>query len=148
MGMFDYIRVEGHEVPGLETRLVEEGQDRSESLVGELAVFQTKDMDNCLSVYVIKYGRLFERIYETEEILEEEARYGRSGDNLPSSRVPRRRRTGSYEDEDTGYHGDLRFYAVREDLGLADEPGSGLLEFRARFTHGDLEWIRPAEENG
>jgi hypothetical protein len=45
---------------------------------------------------------------------------------------------------DLDYHGDIRFYATKKELGLADEWGSGLLEFKARFTHGDLEWIRPA----
>ncbi|MGH3088575.1 MAG: hypothetical protein ACRDSJ_14805 [Rubrobacteraceae bacterium] len=31
----------------------------------------------------------------------------------------------------------------RRDLGLADE--RGLVEFKARFTRSDLEWISPRE---
>ncbi len=48
------------------------------------------------------------------------------------------------EDRDLDYHGDLRFYALANELGLTEERGSGLAEFRARFTRGDLEWIKPA----
>jgi hypothetical protein len=79
VGMFDYVRVEGHKLPGLDPRILEESQDKNESLAEGPAVFQTKDMENCLSIYVIKDGRLFERIHETEEVPEEEsARYDRS----------------------------------------------------------------------
>ncbi len=107
--MFDYVRVEGHELPALDPGLFERIQDQS--LEEEPAVLQTKDIDNCLGVYVIKYGRLFERLHE---------------------------------DRDLDYHGDLRFYALANELGLTEERGSGLAEFRARFTRGDLEWIKPA----
>jgi hypothetical protein len=147
MGMFDYVRVEGYELPGLDPRLVAERQDRNESLAEGPAVFQTKDMENCLSTYVIKEGRLFERIHETEEIPEEESgRYDRSeGEGTFFGRW-RPRRVVSYEDVDLDYHGDIRFYAAKKELELAEEWESGLLEFKARFTHGDLEWIRPAAE--
>ncbi len=112
MGMFDYVRVEGHELPGLDPKIFEESLN--ESPVEEPPVFQTKDMDNCLSVYAIKRGRLFER---------------------------------SHQDRDLDYHGDLRFYALKSELGLSEERGSGLMEFKARFTHGDLEWIKPVTES-
>lgn len=138
MGMFDYVRVEGHELPGLDRRLVEES--RNESLAKVPTVFQTKDMDNCLGVYIIKGGRLFERIYETEKAPEEER--NRRAEEGPSSPRPRLTRTGRHEGRDLDYHGDLRFYALKNELGLTEERGSGLMEFRARFTHGDLEWIK------
>ncbi len=48
MGMFDYIRVEGHVLPGLDPNLFERKQDNNESLGQEPAVFQTKDLDNYL----------------------------------------------------------------------------------------------------
>ena len=41
------------------------------------------------------------------------------------------------------YHGDVRFYASKKDLGQAEDGGSGLVKFVARFTHSDLKWIRP-----
>ena len=107
MGMFDYVRVEGYDLPGLAPELFEESLDRSSA--EELSVFRTKDLDNHLGVYVIKCGRLFER---------------------------------SHHNRDLGYQGDLRFYALESELGLAEERGSGLMEFRARFTRGDLEWIK------
>ncbi len=110
--MFDYVRVEGHELPGLAPGL--SGESLNESPAEELPVFQTKDMDNCLGTYVIKRGRLFGR---------------------------------SHQDRDLEYHGDLRFYALKSELGLAEERGGGLMEFRARFTHGDLEWIKPVMES-
>lgn len=111
MGMFDYVKVEGHELPGLDPERLEESQNGSPA---EEPAFQTKDMDNCLSVYVIKRGRLFER---------------------------------SLQDRDLDHHGDLRFYALKSELGL-DERGGGLMEFKARFTRGDLEWIKPVTESG
>ncbi len=46
MGMFDYVRVEGHKLPGLDPRVLEESQDKNESLAEGPAVFQTKDMEN------------------------------------------------------------------------------------------------------
>ena len=48
MGMFDYIRLEGHVLPGLDPNLFEREQDDSESPGQEPAVFQN--------------SRLFERI--------------------------------------------------------------------------------------
>lgn len=122
MGMFDYVRVEGHELPGLDPGLFEESP--YEPLAEEPAVFQTKDMDNCLGIYVIKHGRLFERTHETEKIPEEE-RNRRAGEG-PSSLRPRLRRTGRYEDRDLDHHGDLRFYALKNELGPQETPRRSL----------------------
>lgn len=43
------------------------------------------------------------------------------------------------EREDTHYHGDLRFHA---------KTAKGRLEYRARFTHGVMEWIRRVKDEG
>lgn len=40
--------------------------------------------------------------------------------------------------EDTGYHGDLRFHAKTATQER--------IEYRARFTHGTVEWIRRVEQ--
>lgn len=42
------------------------------------------------------------------------------------------------EDLDMNYHGDLWLCAYQTERGISD--------FVARFTHGDLEWIRPFAE--
>ncbi len=48
-----------------------------------------------------------------------------------------------HKDVDLDYHGDILFYASKKELGLAGDWESGWIEFKARFTHGGLEWIRP-----
>lgn len=150
MGMFDYVRVEGHVLPGLTPKLFEERQDENESLAEGPAVFQTKDLENYLGTYIIKDGRLFERIYETEKIPKEAEKIPKEerieGDeDKPSFFRPVLRRTGRYQDRDLCYHGDIRFYASKKEFGLAEDWGSGWLDFKARFTHGNLEWIKSAE---
>ncbi len=40
-------------------------------------------------------------------------------------------------EEDTHYHGDISFHA---------DTSKGWVEYRARFTHGTVEWIRRVEE--
>ncbi len=156
MGMFDHVLIEGHELPGINPERLErahrtEKQGGQEDLAGKPAVFQTKDLENCLGTYVIKDGRLYERIYEHEEVPEEERPYyGKPewDEGGPVFGKDFYRRSGSRKivgnhDEDLEYHGDLIFYATKKDLGLAGEHGSGLATFRARFTEGDLRWIRP-----
>jgi hypothetical protein len=51
-------------------------------------------------------------------------------------RLPLRKST-RLEDLDTEFHGDFEFY---------DSIDGKMYEYVARFTHGKLEWIRPAEE--
>jgi hypothetical protein len=142
MGMFDYVRVEGHILPGLDPKPFEERQDENESLVEGPAVFQTKDLENYLGTYLIEDGRFFERIYETEKISGERAE---GDEDNPFFFWPVLRRTGCYEDRDLDYHGDVRFYASKKELELAEDWESGWVDFEARFTHGDLEWIKLVE---
>jgi len=150
--MFDYIRVEGHVLPGLDPSVFERKQDDSESLGQEPAVFQTKDLENYLGTYVIKDGRLFERIHEREEVPKEERTYygkpeWNEGGNVFGKDYYRRAgsmRIVGHKDVDLDYHGDILFYASKKELGLAGDGESGLIEFKVRFTHGCLEWIRPA----
>jgi len=153
MGMFDYIRVEGHVLPGLAPNLFEGKQDNNESLGQEPAVFQTKDLENYLGTYIIKNDRLFERIHEREEVPEEERTYygkpewneGGKGFGKDHYRRAGSMRIVGHKDVDLDYHGDIFFYASKKELGLAGDWERGWIEFKARFTHGDLEWIRPVE---
>ncbi|MCA1719495.1 MAG: hypothetical protein LC781_22625 [Actinobacteria bacterium] len=153
MGMFDYVRVEGHPLPGLDPKLLDKRQDENESLAEGPAVFQTKDLENYLGTYVIKDGRLFRRIYERERVPEEEHPYHGKPEWDEGGEVFGKyhyRWVGStrivgHKDVDLDYHGDVRFYASKKELGLAEDRGSGWVEFKARFTRGDLEWIRPVE---
>ena len=129
MGMFDFVRVEGHEVPGVSPGVLRDGQGPVRKILemdgtpvyedgdlhGSRALFQTKDLDNAMNTYVIRGGRLFER-------------YARRQDDT---------------DIDTDYHGDLSFCTLKSDVG---EPGRGIVEFVARFSEGDLQWIRRVEE--
>lgn len=159
MGMFDHVLIEGHDLPGVAPERLEsarrtEKEGGQEDLAGEPVVFQTKDLENCLGTYVVKDGGLYERIYEHEDVPEEERPYrGRpewdEGGTVFGKDFYRRsgsRRVVGHHDRDLGYHGDLVFYATKKDLGLAEEHGRGLVTFRARFTEGNLRWIRPHDE--
>jgi hypothetical protein len=156
MGMFDHVLIEGHELPGIAPESPErahrtEEEGGQEDLAGKPVVFQTKDLENYLGTYVIRDGRLYERVYEYDDVPEEERPYyGKlewdEGGPVFGKDFYRRsgsRRVVSYRDEDLEYHGDLIFYTTKKDLGLAGEYGTGLVTFRARFTEGDLQWIRP-----
>jgi hypothetical protein len=159
MGMFDHVLIEGHELPGIDSERLErahrtEREGGQEDLAGKPVVFQTKDLENYLGTYVIKDGGLYERIYEYEDVPEEERPYyGKpewdEGGPVFGKDFYRRsgsRRVVGHHDEDLEYHGDLIFYAAKKDLGLAEEYGTGLMTFRARFTDGDLQWIRPYDK--
>lgn len=159
MGMFDHVLIEGHELPGIAperlglTHRTEEEGGR-EDLAGKPVVFQTKDLENCLGTYVVKDGRLYERIYEHEDVPEEERPYygkpeWEEGGPVFGKDFYRRcgsRRVVGHHDRDLEYHGDLVFYATKKDLGLAEEYTAGLMDFRARFTEGDLQWIKSYDE--
>lgn len=153
MGMFDYVRVEGHALSGLDPKLFEQRQDENESLVEGPAVFQTKDLENYLGTYVIKDGRFFERIYQREKVPEEERTYYCKPEWDEGGKIFGKdhyrwvgvKRIVGHKDVDLDYHGDIWFYASKKELGLAEDRRSGLVEFKARFTHGDLEWIKSIE---
>lgn len=155
MGMFDHVLIEGHRLPGidperLQRALKTERDGGQEDLTGVPVVFQTKDLENCLGTYVVKDGRLLERIYEHERVPEQERPYfGRpewdEGGTVFGKDFYRRsgsRSVVGHHDRDFGYHGDLVFYATKKDLGLAEEHGAGLAISKARFADGDLRWIR------
>jgi hypothetical protein len=87
--------------------------------------FQTKSLLCCLDQFTItKEGRLVLHAFRYEPA-------GEAMDGLPSmSRIPA-------PDIDTEFHGDILLTATS---------GDGLVEYVARFTHGNLEWIRPWPE--
>ena len=71
--MHDYVRVEGHELPGLDTELVASKQDEARGSVGwQPAVFRANAFGSFCGVYVVKGCRLHERVYRIEEVPEEE----------------------------------------------------------------------------
>jgi hypothetical protein len=87
--------------------------------------FQTKSLFSCLDRFTInKQGRLI--LHAVRYASGEEAGSGR----FSMTRIPA-------GDIDTEFHGDIRLTDVVEGL---------LVEYVARFTHGDLEWIRPWAE--
>jgi hypothetical protein len=158
--MFDHVLIEGHQLPGIEPEGLERAhrEGSQEDLAGKPVVFQTKDLENYLGTYVIKDGRLYERTYEHEGVPDEERPYyGKPewDEGGPVFGKDFYRRSGSrkvvgHHDNDLEYHGDLVFYTTKKDLGLAEEYGTGLVTFKARFTDGALQWIRPndREETG
>lgn len=155
-------------------------------IAGHEFAFQTKDLENCLQKFVIARsgdgaGRLLLRRYLYEEVPEGQRPYygtpewehGTLGHKewireqtgrkpYPGSHTARffrelgSRRVAGYTDADTGFHGDVVFYAAAKKLGLSatgpedctdnGPDGFDLVEFRARFTDGELAWIRRQDE--
>jgi len=81
--------------------------------------FQTKDLGQTLSRYHITADGRLCRSREAVDIFDE------------GHRVPRTEEPGSMEDK--RYHGDINFYIY---------VGNKRVEYRARFTHGVIEWIQ------
>lgn len=134
MGLFDDLIVEAPLPEGFE------------EVQNEL--FQTKDLNSWMNTFVItKDGRLARRVYEVEEIPEEE----RKNYNFLGIKSTHRQ-SEKYTDEFTaildgdqttlkyGYHGDIIFYTSK---GKHGAPDYKWYEFIARFTDGKLQWIRP-----
>lgn len=90
---------------------------------GYVGKFQTQDLENLMDVYrITREGRLLVADYALEPV--EKPGLG--------FRVFNRIELGEH---DTNYHGDLLFYDWLSDL-------STMLEYRARFTEGQLQWIK------
>lgn len=85
--------------------------------------FQTKDLGQTLSRYRITAEGWLCRSREVVDIFGE-------GDRPPGPKEPK-------STEDTHYHSDLTFYTYTEE---------NRVEYRARFTHGTVEWIRRKTE--
>lgn len=83
------------------------------------AEFQTKDLGQTLGRYRITADGRLCRSREVVDIFDE-------GGRTPHSEEP-----GSMEN--THHHGDINFYTY---------VGAQRVEYRARFTHGTIEWIR------
>jgi hypothetical protein len=100
--------------------------------------FQTKDLDNCLSEYIInEYNQLVEVITEREYIpyTEEERKKTRPW------RIWKEVKEGAKTYRNTNYHGFVTFY-VYDNI---DEDTSFWVDFKATFTHGELEKIELVE---
>lgn len=112
-------------------------------------VFQTKDLDNYMTRYVIKKdGGLYQRIYEVEDIPEDEV------DTTVIFPV-RHRRTGKVTDTLVTklhdmpivgeVHGDIHFYTS---TGSRKTNDFHWYDFVARFNDGKLKWIKVIEDAG
>ena len=91
--------------------------------------FQTKDLNNCLDVYVLQDDTLLEKKYKESKLIEpdttEKGRWGSFGHMEYS---------GLYL-EDTKYHGKIRMYDYRQDvLGKWD----CWIEYEVTFTDGKV----------
>jgi hypothetical protein len=100
--------------------------------------FQTKSLGSCLNHYTItKDGRLMLHRYHVED-LEDDPDAPEVPEEKPLRRfLFRRTKRTRLEDLDTEFHGDFDFY---------DSIEGTRYEYVARFTHGQLEWIRKLEE--
>jgi hypothetical protein len=93
--------------------------------LSEAPSFATNDLARYLATYVIRDGRLFERIHGREPGFEWVA---------------------GHLDIDQCYHGTITFWALKGNLGPPEDRTGERAEFAARFDHGELRWIRPAGE--
>lgn len=124
MGIFDYVLIEGHQLPGIEPERLERAHREGSQvdLAGKPVVFQMKDLET----YIIKDGRLYEWTYEHEDVPEEERPYyGKDFYRRSGSR-----KVVGHHDNDLEYHGDLVFYTTKKDLRLAEEYGTGLVDLQ------------------
>lgn len=80
--------------------------------------FQTKDLEAMLNRYLIDAEGKLWRLHRGVDLFER--------NNPPEADKM----------EDTHYHGDIGFYTDTKE---------GRVEYRARFTHGIVEWIRRIE---
>lgn len=116
MGMYDYLTCKT-ELPGLG--------------VHEEADCQTKDLFCVFAKFTITAeGRLIEHRFRSENVDETDTIFGKL--------VIPRRRDIPLGDRDLEFHGDLRF--------IASIPGIPSVDYVARFTNGQLEWIKPVDE--
>jgi len=100
--------------------------------------FQTKDLDNCLSEYIInEYSQLVEATTEREFIpyTKEELKK-----NKPWQ-IWKEVKEGAKTYRDTNYHGLIKFYVY----DYIDDDTDFWADFQAAFTHGKLEKIELLE---
>ena len=108
--------------------------------------FQTKSLECLLDRYTITAdGRLILHQVRYEAVPEAE----RPCWGTPDWEKPFRKLLGSLRavqvgNRDTQYHGDIRFYEHVE----RQDGGREWFEFAARFTDGQLQWIRRVDDPG
>ncbi len=129
MGMFDEIRCE-YPLP---------------DAVVQDALFQTKSLDSVMDHYTItRDGKLIHHKVRYEEVPEEERPYYGTPeweeDKIVRSfgclkRVP-------VGDVEVPYHGDIYFYTT---IGTPGADDYEWFEYQARFTEGELQWIKRVE---
>ena len=97
--------------------------------------FQTKSFDCLLDRYTISdEGRLIHNTHTLELTPEDKLPYP----DTPFIGMYTRVETGPV---DTEYHGDVFFY------DWDDRSNSDLIEYQARFTDGQLQWIKRVDSN-
>lgn len=125
MGMFDTIVV-ADKLPASQ-EMIDLGLDINNH------DFQTKDLDNSLSLYHIQGGRLLLQRYKTEEWIEGDPK----GKSI-MDRVGHLDRKDPYY-EDTNYHGTITFYHYLDDV---KDKWDCWVEYEASFTHGQLDGFK------
>jgi len=124
MGMFDEIKYEYF----LPLEVSQEVKDKN--FVPEDVTFQTKDLDNSLSLYFInKEGKLIHKNVKYKWV---------DDDN---SLLKGYMKEESHTLVDTKYHGDLRFYCY-ENIDKDDKQFCIALDYVARFTDGRVQSVK------
>ena len=106
--------------------------------------FQTKDLDCMMDDYTItNEGRLIHHTYQTEEVPEEEREYYGTPEwnERPFVRLFGMIRRVPTGDVDTEYHGDIHLYTHTGDWNN-DRASVVEYDYKARFTEGQLQWIK------
>ena len=124
MSMFDEIKYEYF----LPLEVSQEVKDKN--FVPEDVTFQTKDLDNSLSLYIInKEGKLIHKNVKYKWVDDD------------SSLLKGYMEEESHTLDDTKYHGDLRFYCY-ENIDKDDKQFCIALDYVARFTDGKVQSVK------
>lgn len=125
MGMFDTVVV-AEKLPYTQ-EMIDLGLDKI------FTDFQTKDLENSLSLYFIQNGKLYIEKYKETKWIE-----GDKNASFFLDRIGRMERLEPYQ-EDTNFHGKIIFYDY--EIDVADK-WDCWVEFEASFTNGLLNEIK------
>jgi hypothetical protein len=126
MGMFDSIKVKA--------KLPLTDELKGYNLNWEEIEFQTKDLDNCLSEYILdENGFLFEEVVEREYV--EYSKEERKGEKVKPWNIFKDVKEISRTTKKIDYHGVLTFYCVEK----INEKEQIWVDFEAFFIYGKID---------
>jgi hypothetical protein len=126
MGMFDSIKVKA--------KLPLTDELKGYNLNWEEIEFQTKDLDNCLSEYILdEDGFLFEEVIEREYV--EYSKEERKDENVKPWNIFKEVKEISRTTKKIDYHGVLTFYCVE----TIDNDEQIWVDFEAFFIYGKID---------